>query len=276
MPSLKHVVKRRVHKERHQPAARQRLGLLEKHKDYVKRAKDYHKKEKTIAKLHEKAFYRNKDEFYYKMINSQVKKGRLVKKVEHLSQDALKLLDTQDERYVAMRRQMDEKQIEKAQQRLHFLNMPRPKEAVHKIFVDDDAEEEREDDDEGPELRNAGGGSSSSSSSRSRGHEALKNFDLAAHFDTYPELLARTSNRPRKATFAKQRLKSSSLDEAGVGAVSAYRGLLQRQERSQKLRKVVEEFQLRTQLKGKGRRMKVQDATETAVAQYKWFRERKK
>lgn len=45
MSSLRHVVKSRPYRERSQPAARAKLGLLEKHKDYVLRARDFHKKQ---------------------------------------------------------------------------------------------------------------------------------------------------------------------------------------------------------------------------------------
>ena len=48
MSSLQNAIKRRTHKERAQPAARAKFGLLEKRKDYLERAKDFHKKENTI------------------------------------------------------------------------------------------------------------------------------------------------------------------------------------------------------------------------------------
>lgn len=57
--------------ERAQPLARQKLGLLEKHADYVKRARDFHSKEDRITKLREKASGKNKDEFYFGMIKSK-------------------------------------------------------------------------------------------------------------------------------------------------------------------------------------------------------------
>lgn len=57
--------------ERAQPLGRQKLGLLEKHADYVKRARDFHSKEDRITKLREKAAGKNKDEFYFGMIRSK-------------------------------------------------------------------------------------------------------------------------------------------------------------------------------------------------------------
>ena len=76
MASLRNAVMRREHLERSQPKARKRLGLLEKHKDYVKRARNYSSKEKRIKSMKLKAALRNPDEFYFKMNNSAVNSVR--------------------------------------------------------------------------------------------------------------------------------------------------------------------------------------------------------
>ncbi len=67
MSSLRNSLHRRSHKERSQLSHRTRLGILEKHKDYVLRARDYHSKQDRINRLREKAATRNKDEFYFSM-----------------------------------------------------------------------------------------------------------------------------------------------------------------------------------------------------------------
>lgn len=67
MSSLRNSLHRRNHKERSQLAHRSRLGILEKHKDYVLRARDFHSKKDRITRLRQKAADRNKDEFYYGM-----------------------------------------------------------------------------------------------------------------------------------------------------------------------------------------------------------------
>ena len=57
--TMRNAVKRITHKERSQPNARKKFGLLEKHKDYQKRAFDFHKKEKYLKSLKKKAAERN-------------------------------------------------------------------------------------------------------------------------------------------------------------------------------------------------------------------------
>lgn len=69
--ALKKVAQGRAHRERSQPTSRQKLGLLEKHKDYVLRARDFHRKENRLKALKAKAATRNPDEFYHAMIRAK-------------------------------------------------------------------------------------------------------------------------------------------------------------------------------------------------------------
>ena len=48
-----------------------RLGILEKKKDFQKRAKHLHKKKDIIDTLKQKAFLRNPEEFAFGMINAK-------------------------------------------------------------------------------------------------------------------------------------------------------------------------------------------------------------
>jgi len=76
MSSLRNAVKRKTHKERSQPIARQKFGLLEKKKDYKERSNDYHKKEDRLRAMSERVEMRNPDEYYFGMNRSKVKDGK--------------------------------------------------------------------------------------------------------------------------------------------------------------------------------------------------------
>ena len=71
--SLRNSIHRRNHKERSQLAHRAKLGILEKHADYVKRARDYHSKQDRLTRLKQKAAERNKDEFYFSMTKEKTR-----------------------------------------------------------------------------------------------------------------------------------------------------------------------------------------------------------
>ena len=110
MSSLRNAVKRRTHKERSQPAERRKFGLLEKKKDYILRARDFHKKEDALKVLRKKAANRNPDEFYFAMQKQRTNDGVHIAN-EDLSnkytQDELHLMKTQDVKYVAMKASME-------------------------------------------------------------------------------------------------------------------------------------------------------------------------
>ena len=100
--SLRNSLHRRNHKERSQLAHRAKFGILEKHKDYVQRARDYHSKQDRLTRLRQKAADRNKDEFYFSMNKERTVGGVHVKDRGNVSMpmDMVKLLKTQDEGYV--------------------------------------------------------------------------------------------------------------------------------------------------------------------------------
>ncbi|CDO75489.1 hypothetical protein BN946_scf184935.g25 [Trametes cinnabarina] len=120
MSSLKNSLHRRTHKERSQLSHRTRLGFLEKHKDYVLRARDYHSKQDRINLLREKAAMRNKDEFYFSMTREKTQGGVHVKDRgnQALPTDIVKVLKTQDENYLRTMRALGLKKIDRIKSQL--------------------------------------------------------------------------------------------------------------------------------------------------------------
>ncbi|KAK5663723.1 hypothetical protein OQA88_4154 [Cercophora sp. LCS_1] len=129
MSSLRNSVQRRSHRERAQPLERQRLGLLEKKKDYQKRAKDYNKKKAVLKSLREKAAERNEDEFYFGMMSRQGPGSSLTigkrfngtveadRGNKAMDIDMVRLLKTQDLGYLRTVRNVVAKEVKELEER---------------------------------------------------------------------------------------------------------------------------------------------------------------
>jgi U3 small nucleolar RNA-associated protein 11 len=192
---LRNAIKRITHKERAQPQSRKKLGLLEKHKDYIERATNFKNKQNYLNRLRRKASEKNEDEFYFHMHGSALKNGKhKEKKDSTLDAETVHLMKTQDLAYIIHKRQVDTKKVERLRQTVHLIGEVQPKK--HTIFLDaDDIETTNGEKTETLE-------------------EKLNNFDAANHFQTDPSLLNRNYNRLRLEqieTMANQRLELSGL-----------------------------------------------------------------
>ena len=172
---------RREHKERSQPVSRQHLGLLEKKKDYKLRSLDYHKKQSTITTLKKKATLKNPDEFYHAMITKTKKSNPRNQVFDHETQ---LLLKSQDQGYIQMHVQMNEKKIEKLKKSIHIV----PTTGEHTIFV--------------------------------RDQEEAAQFDPVTHFDTVPELMDNPWNRLKKSQLETMELEQVVKDDKRIKALN--------------------------------------------------------
>lgn len=280
--SFKNAIRRREHFERHQPAARANLGLLEKHKDYVQRARNYHDKEKRITELRKKAANRNPDEFYHGMMSSQTKKGieaasrsrgkggntgggsDTFERPTTLTADMLALLKTQDIGYIRTIKAAEVSKLEKAKSALHMKrNQGQGSRTVFNengiavnVNGDNVGEEEEEDDEEEEEEVKE----SKSNLKRSRtpdeemdGSQVLKKSKIAK------KMAAKAEKALRKAN------------------IRAYSEIEAKEERVKKLSSLELHMDLsRKLLTSRGKRVKVADPEGDLPAVYRWKQERKR
>ncbi|KAG8040547.1 hypothetical protein G9C98_002543 [Cotesia typhae] len=253
MSSWKKTAKtgQRTHLERHQPEERKRLGLLEKKKDYKLRADDYNEKQATLKLLRKRALNKNPDEFYFHMINSKMDQGvhREKQKKEDHTLEQIKLMETQDRKYIAYKRHLEARQIEKLQSQLHMIDVADQTPNKHIFFVDDDKE--------------------------------VKSFDVAERLQTHPALLARKTNRPKLSVLKK--VKLPEIDEATAAKIEqqkhmAYTELQKRIERESQLAIVQQKLEMRRALKDKTlpKPKVIKQGSKTSAPVYKWALQRKR
>lgn len=240
-------VNQKTHRERHQPDARQKYGLLEKKKDYKVRARHHQERERVLKLLKKRAQNRNPDEFYFHMTKSKVEDGRHVEirdEDEH-TEDQIKLMQTRDLKYINMRATMERKKIDRLQSELHFLDQVNQTDNTHIFFNDNEQ------------------------------------CDLAEKFDTHPDLINRKTNRLRLSDLKKIQLPD--LDEETIKQMTsekrkAYRELERRKNREKELSVVQRKLEIKTHLLSSKQEppKKIKPATKEAAPIYKWKYERKK
>ncbi|POS82555.1 hypothetical protein EPUL_005383 [Erysiphe pulchra] len=159
MSSMRNAVQRRSYRERDQPEERKKWGLLEKHKDYSARARDYNEKKAKLKALRQKVLEKNPDEFYFGMMSrSGPRTGKNATGTiagdrgnQVLSQEAVRLLKTQDLAYIRSARNKATKEVAKLETVVKGIEGQGQK----VVFLEDESDQmvETIDDDNSSEKR---------------------------------------------------------------------------------------------------------------------------
>lgn len=242
----------KTHRERHQPEHRKHLGLLEKKKDYRKRAADQQEKKQTIQLLRKRALNKNPDEFYHHMINAKLVDGEHLEKKPKLdvdSKEQVELMQSQDIKYISMKRTMEANKIKRLQSQLHMTDAANETKNTHTFFVDSEQD--------------------------------AKKFDVVKHLDTHPALLGRRVNRLKLTDLEKLNLPSvneKTMKEAAEEREKLYKELSKRIDREREFTVVQQKLEISRALKQKSelKPKKLQDGTKNSAPLYQFKYERKK
>lgn len=254
MSSWKNASKsrQRLHKERHQPASRSHLGLLEKKKDYQERSRNFKRNQSTIRALKKRALERNPDEFYFHMINSRTEDGvhyEKPKEDEH-TEEQIKLMQTQDLKYIQFKRSTELKKIDTLKANHHLLEAEMKPKNKHTFFVES--------------MQDA------------------KKFDVVKHLNIHPTLIDRTFNRLTVDVLKRKPIKGpvdeETLEKMAKERKREYKELSNRIEREKKLLVLGQKMEMKRNLMDKKTppSQRVTAGTIDSAPIYKWDTERKK
>lgn len=222
MSSMRNAAPRRPHKERSQPGARSKWGLLEKHKDYSLRAADYNQKKKKLNILSQKSREKNPDEFAFGMLSSDSQKagkhGRGDGDKNRLSVDEVKLLKGQDAGYLRTVLGRTRREVEKVKEEINLDTVlkrrgtiggenekkilfdndgqPIPKKRKISMDIDMDFESEVSDDEENDNIIEEDVENEANKSNTNHNTETNTSHHLSPSPEPQP--------RPSKALLAKQ------------------------------------------------------------------------
>ncbi|CAG7936438.1 unnamed protein product [Penicillium nalgiovense] len=194
MSSMRNAVQRRNHKERGQVQGREKWGLLEKHKDYSLRAKDYNAKKAKLKRLEEKARDRNPDEFAFGMMGGKNRTqgrhgrgtgtGRDSAAARGLSHEAIKLLKTQDKGYLRTVGERVRREIERLEREVEL------QDGMNKALGKKDGKKGEESDGEDD------------------GFDDDSDFDFGAPVKPKPSRVVFADDRQDQLTMKKQRIQT--------------------------------------------------------------------
>jgi Utp11 protein len=172
-----------------------------------------------------------------------------VEKDDDHTPDQIRLMQTQDLKYITMKRTIEANKIKRLQAELHMTDVANRIPNKHTFFVDND--------------------------------EDAANFDVATRLDTHPALLGRRTNRPRLGDINKLAKKLG--DETDVVAMQRireqkYKELLKRIDRERELKVIMEKMELKRKLQEKRslEPKRVKKGTKSSAPIYEFKFERKK